>query len=79
MMAETRWQQQCEGHGEVSATMQEWDHQQPRRAWPKSPPSASWGDVVAVEQGDVKFRAPGVWSLRVSHVLSCRKGCPNNV
>ena len=27
-------------------------------------PSANWGDVVAVEQGDVKFRAPGVRSLR---------------
>ena len=27
-------------------------------------PSASWEDVAAVEQGDVKFRAPGVRSLR---------------
>ena len=44
--------------------MQEWDHQQPRRAWPKSFQAQVGKMCVAVGQGDVKFRAPGVRSLR---------------
>ena len=29
-------QQQCWRYGQVMTTTQEWDHQQPRRAWPRS-------------------------------------------